>query len=241
MDYLSRSLETIIRRVQASPALDCIPLKSSADFMPYQPLLNHYLVQTAFLSVDKTPFCRIHNDAAAAFYGLPDPDVTPLNISFYYRFIRVKHYAVMLQGHQFFRRNEKGEFRCLVDLKNAQGEFQPVKAAFRTVAWNDKGQAAYAIVVGSPVEELLYQEAYETLDLAGLPARTLQATKLLLQGHSNQEIADHLACSPKSVERDLHVLFQHAGLRNRKELFARLAPQDEATSPLSPNNRDLWD
>lgn len=216
MEYLSRCLNAINRRLQASPAFDEIPVR---EFMRHQPLLNHHLVHAAMISVDKMPFCRIHNDAAAAFHGIPDPDVSPMNISIYYQRMRVRQYIIMLQGHQFFLRNQPGEFRCRVDVKDHSGVYRPMLAIFRVVALDQRGKPAYAVAVGAPAVDLPYYEAYELLKLAGLPARTLEATRFLFRRFSNQEIADELNVSVKTVEKDLQPVFQHTRTRTRQELL----------------------
>lgn len=234
MEYLSRSLSAIVRRLQASPAFD---ERLVRDFMRHQPLLNHHLVHAAMISVDRTPFCRFHNDAAAAFYGIPDPDVSSMNIGFYYRSIKVRQYIIMLQGHQFFVRNQPGEFRCKVDLKDHSGIYQPMLAIFRAVAWDQRGKAAYAVVVGAPIVDLRYYEAYELLNLAGLPERTLEAARFLFRGFSNQEIADELDVSVKTVEKDLQFIFEHTKTRSRRQLLDKFERYQEQFigPPQAPN------
>jgi DNA-binding CsgD family transcriptional regulator len=200
--------------------------------MRHQPLLNHRLVHAAMISVDRMPYCRIHNDAAAEFYGIPDPDVSPMNISLYYQRMRVRQYIVMLQGHQFFVRNQPGEFRCKIDLKDHSGIYQPMLAIFRTVAWDQRGKAAYAVVVGAPIADLRYYMAYEILNLAGLPGRTLEAARFLFRGFSNQEIADELDVSVKTVEKDLHFIFEHTRTHSRRQLLDKFEKyQEQFTGP----------
>lgn len=232
MEHLSRSLSAIISRLQSSSAFDQMPVR---DLMSHQPLLNHHLVHAAMISVDRMPYCRFHNDAAAAFYGIPDPDVSPMNISLYYQRMRVRQYVIMLQGHQFFVRNRPGEFRCKVDLKDHQGIYQPMLAIFRTVAWDSKGKAAYAVVVGAPVVDVRYYEAYELLNLAGLPGRVLEAASFLFRGFSNQEIADELDVSVKTVEKDLQCVFERTKTRTRRQLLEKFEERREQfTGPPNP-------
>ncbi len=234
MEYLSRSLSSIISRLQASAAFGEIPVR---EFMRYQPLLNHHLVHAAMISVDRMPYCRFHNDAAAAFYGIPDPDVSPMNISLYYQRMKVRQYIIMLQGHQFFVRNQSGEFRCKVDLKDHSGVYQPMLAIFRTVAWDRNGKAAYAVVVGAPVIDIRYYEAYELLSLEGLPERGLEAASFLFRGFSNQEIADELKVSAKTVEKDLQDVFERTGTRSRRQLLEKFEKHREQFTgpPESPH------
>ncbi|MDP0491177.1 MAG: LuxR C-terminal-related transcriptional regulator [Verrucomicrobiota bacterium JB023] len=217
-DYLSHSLEAIAGRLRASDAFAALPIK---DFRPYVPLINHYLTHSAFISVDKMPYLRFNNDAATAFYGLDDNDVTAENVGFYYRTMRIHQFPLMIQAHQFFNRDDRGEFRCAVNLKNGEGNYQELLISMKTVVWDQNERPAYAMVVGIPRLDLRWYEAYERFELCCLPPRSAEAGRLMFQGYTNQEIADELELSVKSVEKDLHQLFIRTETKSRNELFSK--------------------
>lgn len=232
MEYLSRCLSTIIGRLRASPAFDEIPVR---DFMPYQPLLNHQLVHVALISVNRMPYLRYHNDAAAEFYGIADRNVTSLNVRFYYQRMKARQLVLILHGHQFFVENQPGEFHCKVDLKDRDGVFQPMHTVFQTVAWDSKGKPAYAVVAGCPVVDLRYYEAYELLGLSELPGRILEAARFLFRGLNNQGIADRLGVSVKTVEKELQAVFQTTRTTSRKQLIEKFEKyREQYTGPPKP-------
>ncbi|MEM9080383.1 MAG: LuxR C-terminal-related transcriptional regulator [Verrucomicrobiota bacterium] len=219
-DYLTHALHTIIGRLQNSDALNQVPVE---DFTPYQPLLNHHLVLGAFISVDKTPYLRFNNDQATRFFGRENPDVTAENIGFYYRIMKLSQMPLMIHAHQFFTRKDPGEFRCRVSLKDHTGTFHEMTSTTKTVAWDSRGRPAYAVTISVPVIDYEWCRAYESFDFQKLPSRSQEAGRLLFQGHSNQEIADSLGVSVKSIEKDLHQVFERAHTNNRGELFKKLA------------------
>lgn len=229
MDYLSRCLNTIFERLRASAAFHEIPI---TDLMPYQPLLNHQLVHVALISVNRMPYCRYHNDAAAEFYGLADRNVTSQNVSFYYQRMRTWQHILILHGYHFFVQNKPGEFRCTVDMKDKDGVFHPLHTVFRTMAWDENGKAAYAAVVACPVLDLRYYEAYELLGLSRLPPRSLDAARVLFRGYSNPEIAAKLNVSVKTVEKELREVFCITQTTSRKQLFEKFEKfREQFTGP----------
>lgn len=218
MEYLLRCLDTIIGRLNASPAFTAMPVR---DFMLHQPCLNHHLVHAAMISIGRMPYCRYHNDAAAEFFGIPDHDVSPLNMGFHYQRMKVHQYVLNLYAHHFLLRNDHTEFQCMMDLKDKDGIFQPMQAFFRNVAWNEEGKAAYAVFVCCPLQDLRYYEAYEILGLHSLPARSLDAARFLFRGFSNKQIADELNASVKTVEKNLRWVFQITETASRRQLMEK--------------------
>ncbi len=219
MDYLSHSLNSIAERLRESGALEETPV---LNFRAHRPLMNFHRIHAAFFSVDKMPYYRIQNDAATAFYGHNDHDVSAMNLTFYYRHFKVRQLPVLVQVFQFFNRDDRGEFRCTVGLKDFSGTYREMTTATRTVAWDERGKPAYAVVVGAPVCDLSWYQAFEMFGFDFLSEREEEAARLMFCGHSNQEIADKLDLSVKSVEKDLRKVFQHSGTKNRNELFMRV-------------------
>jgi len=213
------SLDKIIERLQEHEVFQEIPL---TDFSAHQPLLNHHLVHAALISVNgHVPYFRWNNDAASEFYGYK-PDVTKLNLSFYYRIMKLRQVPLMVQGQQFFTKNKPGAFRFCASLKNSSGQYVDMRCLMKAAAFDSKGRAAYTVAVGAPQADCLWYEAYDVLKLSSCGSNPLKAGRLLFQGLSNQEIADKMDLSIKSVEKYLHEIYAHVGVKSRSELFAQI-------------------
>ncbi len=63
--------------------------------------------------------------------------------------------------------------------------------------------------------------------LAGLTAREVEVARLAADGTNNQEIADSLAISPRTVERHISNVLTKLGLRNRTELSTAVHAADQ--------------
>ena len=72
----------------------------------------------------------------------------------------------------------------------------------------------------------------------GLTAREAELAERLLEGATNQDLADALYISRKTVENHLYNIFQKMGVRNRLQLVAVLGAWNRETWGNRPESRD---
>jgi DNA-binding CsgD family transcriptional regulator len=88
-----------------------------------------------------------------------------------------------------------------------------------TVLWIHFYDCSLPIPVGSLADPLpLKAPAQPALDGFGISKRELEVIQLICQGRTNQEIADALYISLKTVKDHNYRIFQQTGVRNRVEL-----------------------
>ncbi len=88
-------------------------------------------------------------------------------------------------------------------------------------------QTAQAAAEAAALLRRLARTVADTVDLGGthLTPRETEILRLLAHGRSNQQIADELVLSVRTVERHIGNIYGKLGVGNRTELAARL-PRD---------------
>jgi DNA-binding CsgD family transcriptional regulator/pimeloyl-ACP methyl ester carboxylesterase len=89
--------------------------------------------------------------------------------------------------------------------------------------WGDAGQGIRAIE--SFLSELERPGAHEPQRLEHLSTREREVLRLLAAGRSNQEIADELVISVRTVERHINHIYAKLGVRNRAQATAYAVSQ----------------
>lgn len=83
---------------------------------------------------------------------------------------------------------------------------------------------------GSPVPERQVNtlRVKELVDESGLTPRETVVLRQIMQGHTNQQIADSLSISPHTVRNHIYHVYRKTGIRNRFQLLAycQQSPED---------------
>lgn len=98
----------------------------------------------------------------------------------------------------------------------------------RTVPLSRGPRGRLILLERYPAEHRLHPK----LDEFKLSRREKEIAVLVIQGHSNREIADLLFISEQTVKDHLHVMFEKAGIRRRSELAAKVLGLRSGSIPL---------
>lgn len=192
---------------------------SEIDQVPFEECINSMPSMVTVHGFKHQPFYLFLNDQARDFYGFDSNDRSKMNVTFYSKTLHPKSLPLLVHSYQFFFSDRRDFLTLTYQLRNARGHYEKVYGVSKTMTWNKKGQPALVASVTCREADWNRLNAICSFGMDSLGERPRECLGLLLQGHTNAQIADEMNISVKTVEKHVDQILKLSGFSSRVELI----------------------